>query len=86
MRAEFEWGITEADEQGMVEVHERLTGTDLMNRFGPIPARFAESIVKARRAMVQRRMLTQLQAIKLFEPRPALEALRLLQGKGHLDS
>jgi hypothetical protein len=86
MRFDFEWGITPADEDGLVEVHERLVGTELINRYGPFPARYAESIIRARRDFVQRTILSRTDAVKVFEPRPNLEALRLLQNKGHLDS
>lgn len=86
MRFEFEWGITEADDNGLVEVHERLVGSDLLNRYGPLPRNIAESIIKARRSFVNRSITNRTQAIQIFEPRPQLEALRILQKKGHLDS
>lgn len=85
MRFEFEWGITPASDDGMVEVHERLAGTDLINRY-PMHKRIAESFVKARRAFVNRTITSRTAAVQIFEPRPNLEALRLFQKKGHLDS
>lgn len=85
MRFEFEWGITEtAGDQ--YEVHERLVGTDLLNRYAAPTMSVAQSIIRARREFVRRTITSRLQAQQIFEPRPNLEALRLLQKKGHLDS
>jgi hypothetical protein len=85
MRAEFEWGIAQLPD-GTWEVHERLTGTDLLNRYSVPSEAVAISVVKARRAFVHRTITSRTAAIQIFEPRPNLEALRLLQAKGHLDS
>lgn len=86
MRFEFEWTISQPDASGLVEITERLCGTDLLNRYGPLPHRYAESVVRARRDFVRRTITTRTAATKVFEPRPQLEALRLLQKKGQLDS
>lgn len=84
MRFEFEWGI--AQDGATFYVRERLVGTELVN-FYPAPSQqLAEAIVKARRAFVNRTITSRIQAMQVFEPRPNLEALSLLQQKGHLDS
>lgn len=85
-RVEFEWAISEPDENNLVQIRERLAGTDLCNLYGPLPKAIAESFIRARRDFIYRTITTKLQATKIFEARPNLEALSLLQKKGHLDS
>jgi len=81
MRAEFEWAISDPDEDGFVTVRERLCGTDLINFYGPIPRPIAESVIKARRAFVHRFVTSRTQAVQIFEPRPLLANL-LANSKG----
>lgn len=85
MRVEFEWGLIE-NPDGTVEVHERLVGSDLINRYNLPNKEVATATIKARRAFVHRTITTRAKAMQIFEPRPSLDALRLLQKKGHLDS
>lgn len=85
MRFEFEWAISEPNEAGLVGVRERLAGSEMVNYYGPISKHIAESVVKARRSFVSK-IVTRAGAMQIFEPRPNLEALRLFQSKGHLDS
>lgn len=86
MRVEFEWAISEPNEQGLVGVRERLVGSELVNFYGPLSRSVAEAVIKARRAFVNRTITSRTSAMQIFEPRPNLEAIRLFQSKGHLDS
>lgn len=85
MRFEFEWALINHGD-GTATIHERLAGTDLLNIYGPLPIAVAHSTIKARRSFVNRTITSRTTAIQIFEPRPQLEALKLLQKKGHLDS
>lgn len=93
MKFDFEWAITEPldraghpDERGnWVCVRERLVGSELSKLYGPMRKEVAESFVRARRNVASR-IITRAGAMQIFEPRPDLEALAVLQGKGHYDS
>lgn len=85
MRFGFEWKLNGFTD-GSWEVIERLEGTSYRNTYRAPDRTVAESIIKARRAFVHRTITTRTAAIQVFEPRPNLEALALLQAKGHLDS
>lgn len=85
MIVEFEWAISEPDGADCVTIVERLVGTDLQNSYY-IPRAYVEAVVKARRTFVNRMITSRSQAVQLFQARPQLEALRILQSKGNLDS
>lgn len=85
MRVDFEWGLLQ-EPDGSWSVHERLSGTELINQYNLPTRALAESVIRIRRAFVHRTITSRTQAVQIFEPRPNLEALRLLQNKGHLDS
>lgn len=85
MRFGFEWHL-HGYSDGTWEVVERLEGTEYSNSYYAPTRAVAESIIKARRTFVHRTITSRTAAIQVFEPRPNLEALKLLQAKGHLDS
>lgn len=80
-RFEFEWRISDPDEDGKVYVLERLAGTDKKNEYGPMPSSVAESFIKARRAFVHRTITTRTGAMQVFDPRPKLIGLAAAQAK-----
>lgn len=70
MKFEFEWQISDPDpKSGLVHVRERLAGREMHNLYGPIPKQVADSFIKARRAWVHTKIVTETDALHVFEPR-----------------
>lgn len=70
MKIEFEWTVSAPDDRGYVEVRERLCGTDRTNVFGPMRQEIARSFCQARRSMIDRKIRSEYDAMKLFSPQP----------------
>lgn len=66
----FSWWISDPDASGAVMVRCHIEGTDMTTAFGPMPARVADSFVRAKRAWLDRRIRTMTDAIRLFTPQP----------------
>lgn len=80
----FIWEQSEPDELGRVMIRERMEGTDKMNEYGPLPARYVDSFIRARRDFVSRFMSKQA-ALRIFEPRPQLLDIARQQRKPRYD-
>lgn len=71
MKVEFEWAISEPfDIKGTrcVKVRERIVGHDQVIEHGPMPAYVADSFIKARRAIVQKKLSAGFDAQLILEP------------------
>ena len=77
MKVDFEWRIVPAEGSNLqvAYVIERMAGHDSFNQYGPMPHAICVAFVTARRNFVRKKITTRYAALKVFEPRPELDAL-----------
>lgn len=64
----FTWSVSDPDAEGLVMVRCHLDGTDMTTAFGPMPGKYAESFVRAKREFLDRRVRNMAQAVRIFTP------------------
>lgn len=64
----FVWSKSDPDEDNLVMVRCHVEGSDLTTTFGPMPARIADSFIRAKRGWLDRRVRTMTDAIRIFTP------------------
>lgn len=71
-RVSFTWSKSSEDRDHLVMVRCHIDGTDYTTTFGPMPAKIADSFIHAKRDMLDRRVRTIAQAIRILEPQGKL--------------
>lgn len=63
---EIEWHKAYDTTGKFVKVMARLVGTEYVREFGPMPAKIADSFIRAKRTALARSLLTKAGAIQIF--------------------
>ena len=67
-KLEFEWGLSDPDEKGLVMVRCHLVGTEVTSFFGPMPQPLALPFIRAKRDALDRSVRKELDAVKMLMP------------------